>query len=207
MHGYAPDALPPGGAPGTDGQAADSAADSATPEALLVTRAAEGDDAAFGVLVRGHAPQLLALATRLLGSAVEAEDAVQDALVTAWRRLPEFRREAAFGTWLFRITTNRCLNLLRARPATRPLEAAPEPRMADPALDPPRAAESAASGRALNEALDALTADQRACWVLRELHGMSYEEIADVVGIAEPAVRGRLFRARRSLMEAMQAWR
>lgn len=203
MHGKAHDAPAPGEVLVQGGQAGESA----TPEGLLVTRAVEGDDAAFEVLVRGHAPQLLALASRLLGSAAEAEDAVQDALVTAWRRLPEFRREAAFGTWLFRITTNRCLNILRARPVTRPLDAAPEPPMADPALDPPRAAESAASARALNEALAALTADQRACWVLRELHGMSYEEIADVVGIAEPAVRGRLFRARRGLMEAMQPWR
>lgn len=181
--------------------------DPATPEPLLVARATEGDDAAFEVLVRRHAPRLLALATRLLGSAGEAEDAVQDALVTAWRRLPEFRAEAAFGTWLFRIATNRCLNVLRSRPETSPLDALPEPPMADPALDPPRAAESAASAKALGEALDALTAEQKACWVLRELHGMSYEEIADVVGIAEPAVRGRLFRARRSLMEAMRAWR
>ncbi|MGR6998564.1 RNA polymerase sigma factor [Yinghuangia aomiensis] len=203
MHGNAQNDPAPGEVPVEGGQARESA----TPEGLLVTRAVEGDDAAFEVLVRGHAPQLLALASRLLGSAAEAEDAVQDALVTAWRRLPEFRREAAFGTWLFRITTNRCLNILRARPATRPLDAAPEPPMADPALDPPRAAESAASAKALNVALAALTADQRACWVLRELHGMSYEEIADVVGIAEPAVRGRLFRARRGLMEAMQPWR
>ncbi|UGQ11545.1 sigma-70 family RNA polymerase sigma factor [Yinghuangia sp. ASG 101] len=181
--------------------------DSATPEPLLVARAAEGDDAAFEVLVRRHAPRLLALATRLLGSAGEAEDAVQDTLVTAWRRLPEFRAEAAFGTWLFRITTNRCLNILRSRPATRPLDTAPEPPTAAPADDPQRAAESAASAKALGEALATLTAEQRACWVLRELHGMAYEEIADVVGIAEPAVRGRLFRARRSLMEAMRAWR
>ena len=76
-----------------------------------------------------------------------------------------------------------------------------------PSGEPARAAESAAATAALAEALRGLRPDQRACWVLRELHGLSYEEIAQVVGASEQTVRGRLFRARRTLMKEMAPWR
>lgn len=177
------------------------------PDALLVARATEGDDAAFEVLVRRHSTPMLRLATRLLGSATEAEDAVQESFVSAWRRLPEFRGEATFGSWMYRIVTNRCLNIMRARQQTQPLDAAHEIEAPGHQVSPARAAESTASVLALAAALATLTSEQRACWILRELHGMAYEEIAEAVGIGEPAVRGRIFRARRTLMEAMKAWR
>jgi RNA polymerase sigma-70 factor (ECF subfamily) len=195
---------PPGARPAAD----DSGA---APDDLLAARAAEGDETAFEVLVRRHTPTLLRLARRLLdeppGGGGTAEDAVQDAFVVAWRRLPEFRGDAAFSSWMYRILTNRCLNLLRSRRGTQPLESVPEPPAPDHQASPARAAESAASLRALSEALSGLTFEQRACWVLRELHGLSYEEIAAAVGIGEPAVRGRIFRARRHLTEAMRTWR
>ncbi|MEK8171705.1 RNA polymerase sigma factor [Streptomyces sp. M19] len=175
-------------------------------DGLLAARAAEGDDAAFEVLVRRHSAVLLQLATRLLGSAAEAEDAVQDAFVSAWRRLPEFRGDAAFGSWMYRIVTNRCLNVLRARHRTEPWRRCPSPPPRPPDLTGARR-RSAASVHALATALSGLTPEQRACWVLRELHGLSYDDIAAAVGIGEPAVRGRIFRARRYLTEAMDTWR
>ncbi|MBT2544849.1 RNA polymerase sigma factor [Streptomyces sp. ISL-44] len=181
--------------------------DSDVPDALLVVRAAEGDDSAFEVLVRRHSDAMLRLAARLLGNGVEAEDAVQESFVSAWRRLPQFRGEAAFGSWMYRIVTNRCLHILRSRHSDRPLDSVPEPSAPDHQFSPPRTAEAADSVRALAAALERLTPEQRACWVLRELHGMAYEEIATAVGIAETAVRGRIFRARRSLTEAMEPWR
>ncbi|MFJ4411212.1 RNA polymerase sigma factor [Streptomyces sp. NPDC088910] len=176
-------------------------------EDLLVARASEGDDEAFEILVRRHSGELLRLARRLLGNDAEAEDAVQDAYVSAWRRLPEFRRNAAFGTWMYRIVTNRCLNVLRGRRPTQPLDSIVEPAAPEYQSSPVRAAESAASAEALHRALAGLTPEQRACWVLREFHGLSYDEIAAAVGIGEPAVRGRIFRARRYLTEAMDTWR
>ncbi|MFD7729085.1 RNA polymerase sigma factor [Kitasatospora phosalacinea] len=177
------------------------------PDPVLVARAADGDQQSYAELMRRHAPRMLALATRLLGDAAEAEDDVQEACLTAWRHLPDFRGEAAFGTWLYRIVTNRCLNTLRARRTEVPLEAAGEPASPDPAASPERAAESRASVRDLRAALATLTPEQRACWVLRELHGLSYDEIAEVTGTGEPAVRGRIFRARRQLTEVMAPWR
>ncbi|MFE7125141.1 RNA polymerase sigma factor [Streptomyces sp. NPDC057617] len=174
---------------------------------LLVARAAEGDDDAFAVLVHRHSAPLLALAYHLLGNVSDAEEAVQDALVSAWRRLPEFRRDATFRTWMYRIVTNRCLNVLRAHAPPVSLDAVPEPAVHDASGEPARAVENAAATAALVHALRDLRPAQRACWVLRELHGLSYKEIAQVVGENEQTVRGRLFRARRTLMKEMSSWR
>ncbi|MER5972698.1 sigma-70 family RNA polymerase sigma factor [Streptomyces sp. NPDC002055] len=174
---------------------------------LLAVRAGEGDDDAFAVLVRRHSGQLLALAHQLLGNRTDAEDAVQDAFLSAWRRLPEFRGDAAFRTWMYRIVTNRCLNTLRGGAPALPLDSVPEPATRNGHNAPERAAVSHAATAALAEALHALPPDQRACWVLRELHGLHYAEIAEVTGTTEQTVRGRLFRARRSLTEEMGPWR
>ncbi|MEU8934582.1 sigma-70 family RNA polymerase sigma factor [Streptomyces sp. NPDC048409] len=176
-------------------------------DTLLAVRAAEGDEDAFAALVRRHAPVLIRLATRLLGTPAEAEDAVQDAFLSAWRRLPEFHGEASFGTWMYRIVTNRCLNVLRARRPVAPLEAAGEVAAAEHATSPARITEGRDAVRELREALGLLSAEQRACWVLRELDGRSYEFIAEAVGISQEAVRARVFRARRCLTQALGAWR
>ncbi|MFI0510381.1 RNA polymerase sigma-70 factor (ECF subfamily) [Streptomyces canus] len=178
-----------------------------TDDALLAVRAAEGDEDAFAVLVQRHAPALIRLATSLLGTAAEAEDAVQDAFISAWRRLPEFQGRAAFGTWMYRIVTNRCLNVLRARRPVAPLEAAGEVPAAEHTVSPARITEGRDAVRELREALDLLSAEQRACWVLRELDGRSYEFVAETLGISQEAVRARVFRARRCLTQALGAWR
>lgn len=174
---------------------------------LLSVRAAEGDEEAFALLMRRHAPALVRLATGMLGSPVEAEDAVQDAFISAWRRLPEFQRRSAFGTWMYRIVTNRCLNVLRARKPVSPLDTAKDVPAPEHSVSPPRIAESRDAMRAMRDALDLLSPEQRACWVLREWDGRSYEFIAETVGITQEAVRARVFRARRCLTQALGAWR
>nr|WP_237527607.1 MULTISPECIES: sigma-70 family RNA polymerase sigma factor [unclassified Streptomyces] len=176
-------------------------------DGLLAVRAAEGDEEAFEQLVRRHAPGLLRLATRLLGSRTEAEDAVQDSFVSAWRKVPEFRRDAQFGTWMHRIVTNRCLNVLRARRPALDLGEVPEPQAPEHEASPARVAESHAAVEDLGRAMEGLSPEQRVCWVLRELNGLPYDTIAETVGISPEAVRGRVFRARRHLTEAMAAWR
>lgn len=177
------------------------------PDAVLAVRAGEGDEDAFAVLVRRHSRSLLLLASRMLDDARDAEEAVQDAFVNAWRRLPEFRRGAAFTTWMYRITVNRCLNARRRPLPPLPLEAVPEPVTREARGSPARAAEQEAATTALAAALRELDADQRVCWILREVHGLHYKEIAQVTATSEETVRGRLFRARRSLKEAMAPWR
>ncbi|MEU8487135.1 sigma-70 family RNA polymerase sigma factor [Streptomyces sp. NPDC048641] len=176
------------------------------PDDLLATRAGEGDEEAFAILMRRHSGLLLALALHTLGNLQDAEDAVQDAFISAWRRLPEFRHACAFSTWMYRITVNRCLNSLRRRPAPVPLNAVEEPT-AGVDSSPAQAAEEDALAGALADALGALEPRQRVCWILRELHGLPYEEIAQVTGTSQQTVRGRLYRARRSLKEMMGPWR
>lgn len=176
-------------------------------DALLTARAAEGDEEAFEALVRGYGPAMLRLATHLLGHRAEAEDAVQEAFVSAWRKLPEFRGDAGFGTWLHRIVTNRCLNTLRARRSVTDIDELPEQASPEHRSSPERAAESQAVVRALGKAMSVLSPQQRACWVLREIEAMPYETIAEMVGISQEAARARVFRARRCLTEAMGAWR
>ncbi|MEU1015190.1 sigma-70 family RNA polymerase sigma factor [Streptomyces sp. NPDC005900] len=195
--------------PGDRGQAPEGRAEQPArhDDGLLAVRAGEGDEEAFEELVRRHAPPLLRLATRLLGSRTEAEDAVQESFVSAWRKLPEFRADARFGTWIHRIVTNRCLNVLRARRPALDLAGVPEPQAPDHEASPVRVAEGHAAVADLTRAMAGLSPEQRVCWVLRELNGLSYESIAESVGISPEAVRGRVFRARRYLTEAMAAWR
>ncbi|WP_279580320.1 RNA polymerase sigma factor [Fodinicola feengrottensis] len=108
--------------------------------------------------------------------------------------------------WLYRTTTNRCLNVIRARRPRTDLDL-DATESARPDAHPERAAEVSAQLTALNGALQELTAEQRACWLLREVHGRSYEEIADAVGSTATAVRGRIARARAQLAEVMKPWR
>lgn len=193
--------------PGDEKTESPGDAERATGDSWLAVRAGEGDEEAFETLVHRYAPALLRLATRLLGSRAEAEDAVQEGLVSAWRKLPEFRQQASFQTWIFRIVSNRCLNILRSRRPVADLDSISEPAAPEHLVSPERSAESNAAAKALFEALTTLSPEQRVCWVLREMDGLSYEEIAETVGIRQEAVRGRVFRARRCLTEAMGAWR
>ncbi|MFD6467340.1 RNA polymerase sigma factor [Streptomyces goshikiensis] len=177
------------------------------PDGLLAVRAAEGDEDSFAVLVQRHSQSLLTLARGMLGNPQDAEEAVQDAFLSAWRRLPEYRHAAEFRTWMYRITVNRCLTMRRRRPPPVPLSTVAEPATADAWTQPARSAEQDAATAALSHALAELDAGQRVCWILRELQGMPYKEIAHVTRTSEQTVRGRLFRARRSLQEAMGPWR
>ncbi|WP_431951979.1 RNA polymerase sigma factor [Actinacidiphila sp. bgisy167] len=176
------------------------------PDDLLATRAGEGDDEAFAILVQRHSRPLLALAFHTLGNAQDAEDAVQDAFVSAWRRLPEFRHASAFSTWMYRITVNRCLNALRRRPVPVPLNSVAEPAAPGVRNSPARAAEQDALTDALVNALAALEPRQRICWIMRELHGLSYAQIAHATGTSQQTVRGRLYRSRTALKEALGPW-
>jgi RNA polymerase sigma-70 factor (ECF subfamily) len=174
-------------------------------DATLVARARDGDVRAFEALVRRYQRRIYQLALRMTTSTADAEDITQEVFLTAWRRLPELREDAAVVGWLYRTATNRCLNLLRARRPTTEIDesTAPSTRPDD---DPARGAQNAVQRAALAAALDELPAAQRAVWLLREVHGRSYDEIAQLVDTTPQAVRGRLARARVQLAERMQPW-
>jgi RNA polymerase sigma-70 factor, ECF subfamily len=171
-------------------------------DADLVSRAQAGRLDAFEELVRRHRLATYRVALRMLGNESDAEDATQDAFVQAWRNLGGFRSDAAFSTWMYRVVTNRCLNMLRARRRTEPL---PDDREA-PASRPDRIAEARWQVEDLKLAILRLTPEQRAPLVLRELQGCSYEEIAATLDLSISAVKSRLHRARLELLAAMGAW-
>jgi RNA polymerase sigma-70 factor (ECF subfamily) len=173
-------------------------------EQTLVVRAQEGDARSFEVLARRHQAALYRVAVRVLGDPGEAEDALQEALLDAWRRIGAFRAESAFSTWMYRVVTNRCMGMLRSR---RPV---PVERMDDTAAvadSPEHTAELDAGMVALGQAVAGLRDELRVCWVLRELEGLGYTDIAHITGASEDAVRGRIHRARVQLAEVMRPWR
>jgi RNA polymerase sigma-70 factor (ECF subfamily) len=185
-----------------------TSADPGTPldDATLVGRARDGDVRAYEQLVLRYQGPMFRLAAKMLANRGDAEDVVQEVFLNAWRKLDQLGEDAAFVGWLYRATTNRCLNVIRARrpQADVDLDAAESPR-GD--LQPERAAQVSGQLAALNTALAQLTPEQRACWLLREVHGRSYEEIGEIVGVNGTAVRGRIARARAQLAEVMKPWR
>jgi RNA polymerase sigma-70 factor (ECF subfamily) len=182
------------------------ALDIALDDATLVARARDGDIPAYEEVVRRYQAPMYRLALRMLSSTVDAEDVVQEVFLTAWRRLAQLHDDGAFVGWLYRATTNRCLNVIRAR---KPLSDVEPDTRESPSPDgrPERATEAGAQMSALVVALAQLTPEQRACWLLREVHGRSYDEIAHVIGTTATAVRGRIARARAQLAEVMSPWR
>ncbi|MEO5744699.1 MAG: sigma-70 family RNA polymerase sigma factor [Terracoccus sp.] len=194
--------------------------DAATPleralrESTLVVRAQDGDVEAFERLVRSYEKELLRLGYRMLTDVGEAQDAVQDSLVLAWRRLPTLQDPQAFHAWMYQLMTRQCLNLLRTRRRRRTSLTQEgnighePPRAEEAAADPPSAAaQTSALGAGLDAALTTLPAELRACWVLKELHHLSYPEIAYAIGVPVATVRGRIARARLHLAKGMSEWR
>jgi RNA polymerase sigma-70 factor (ECF subfamily) len=173
-------------------------------EQTLVVRAQEGDVRSFEVLARRHQAALYRLAVRVMGDPGEAEDALQEALLDAWRRIGRFRGDSAFSTWMYRVVTNRCIGMLRRR---RPVPVDEFDDVTAAPDSPERTAELDAGMAALGRALQGLRDDLRVCWVLRELEGLGYADIAQITGASEDAVRGRIHRARVQLAEVMRPWR
>lgn len=185
-------------------------------EGSIVARAQDGDTAAFEHLVLTYQDRLFRLAYRMLNDRGEAEDIVQETLTTSWRGLPMLADVDAFGAWVYRLATNKCLDLLRRRSAhaeniTNPdemhtvTEAGASP--VSDGSDPAREAEWSAEQDGLTAVLNTLPAAQRACWLLREMHGSSYTEISATLKISPTTVRGMLARARHRIAEGMSQWR
>src|SRR5947208_1522576 len=176
--------------------------DSGAGERALVRRARRGDTAAFEELVRLHQDQIYRLALRMVGRDA-AEDAAQQALIKAWQGLDRFDERAAFGTWLYRIAVNVCLDELRrsARFRPLPLEAVEWTLATDDEVDE-RVAEGEEQEErraALAWALAELPSEDRLILSLRTGEERSYEEIGEVLGLNVRTVGTRLYRARARL--------
>ena len=160
----------------------------------LVRAAAGGDHGAFLELVRPHDHALRGLAYRMLRDRDLMDDALQDAYLAAYRSLPRFRGESSFKTWIFRITHNACIDIIRRRRPTQELDDL------DWAVD---VADTNELRLDLAEALDRLPPIHRAVLLLVDANGFDYQAAADVLGIPVGTVRSRLARAREAMRQLM----
>ena len=189
-----------------------SRAGSGTPDRrtdeALVRAASAGDEEAFAVIVHRYGPGMHRYALRLVGgSHADAAEATQDAFVSAWKSLQTFAGTSSLKTWLYRIVHRRAADLVRKRravPIDDQLLSHLVPDLEDNAL---RGVLDEELLEALQQCLDELPWHQRAVWLLRELEGMSYAEIASTLAVQEGSVRGHLHRARRTIQERMARWR
>jgi RNA polymerase sigma-70 factor (ECF subfamily) len=166
-----------------------------------VRRAQAGDRKAFSELVRRHQRPVHRYLLRMLGSHDDAMELTQEAFIKAWQALPQWRPEAQFRTWLFRIANNMALDALRHRKLIEfvPLEDSFDAPGSDP--DPAHQAQLTQEVRQLDASLRKLMPEHRQILLLREVEEMSYEEIGSVLSLNEGTVKSRLARARAALME------
>ena len=206
-------------APPTATTEVDASPDAAAADKALVVRAQQGDGAAFAQLVERHQRQLFRLALRMTGSEADAQEVLQEAFLNAYQKLPLFRGEAQFSSWLYRIAANSALMRLRRKrraPDTvpdEPIELA-SPRFtenggfeAPPRSDWSQRADEKMQSRELGSAIDKAVAelpeDYRTVFLLKDVDGLSNEEIANALELSVPAVKSRLHRARLALREKL----
>ena len=180
-------------------------------ERELVQQAKAGDRAAFAGLVSAYEGKIYNLALRYLGSREDAMDASQEVFLRVFRFLPGFQEESGFSTWIYRIGVNVCKDMLhrRLKRAEQTLEVPDEEDEGRPVdvpdlrYDPERIMEGAELRQALSDAILALPEQQREIIILRDIRGLSYEEIALALALEAGTVKSRLFRARESLRKKL----
>jgi RNA polymerase sigma factor (sigma-70 family) len=180
--------------------------DAAPDDAELMAQHVAGDPDAFGVLVQRHRDRLWAVALRTLGDREEAADALQDALVSAFRRAESFRGDAAVTTWMHRIVVNACLDRVRRRKA-RPAEPLPEDddRMEELGeVDEVDAAVAVEERSTVLNALRTLPEPQRNAIVLVDMEGYRVEEAARILGCAVGTIKSRCARGRAKLLPLLE---
>ena len=192
---------------------AESLSAAAAAEPALVERCRQGDTQAFARLVSLHEGMVLNLATRLLGDREEAKDIAQDVFLQVYRTLPRFEGRSTVRTWIYRIVVNQCCNRQRwwrrrRRAAACPLDeitAADEAKMSavSPGEGPFERLDRRERARRMDTALRALSFDHRAVLLLREVEGLSCEEIATTLGLPIGTIKSRLARGRDSLRRAL----
>jgi RNA polymerase sigma-70 factor (ECF subfamily) len=172
----------------------------------LVRRYLSGDRGAFSTLVERHEKRVYNLALRMTGREEDARDAAQDAFLTALRKLSSFRGEAAFTTWLHRVTVNACYDLLRKRQRQPLLDRGDDvPRPEPPPV--PDHADDATLSIDVRRALLQVPEGFRAVMILHDVQDLPQEEVAAILGIAVGTVKSRLHRGRVALAKALHVER
>ncbi len=183
-------------------------------EQELVSRAKQGDQEAFSELVEANQNRIYTLALRMTGSPEDGADLAQEAFLRAWRSLPSFQGESNFSTWLYRLTSNLCIDFLRREKRRKAVTAAvpldgeedsPPAQVPDHRFTPESELERRELRAAVDRGLAKLSDDHRQVLVLRELEGLSYVEIAGRLELEEGTVKSRIARARLALRNILLA--
>jgi RNA polymerase sigma-70 factor (ECF subfamily) len=174
---------------------------------MIVRKVLQGDVNAFEKLVTEYERAVYAIAQRMTGNAEDAADMTQETFIKAYNSLSSFRGDSKFSVWLYRIANNVCLDFLRSRSRKPTVSLSTEDDdgeetqldIADESQSPELLLESALTRDAVRRGLDSLPPDYRQILLLREIQGLSYEEIAAALGIESGTVKSRIFRARKRL--------
>lgn len=182
-------------------------------EKLLLAKAKKGDIGAFELLIEKHQKFVFNIALKMIGNYDDASELAQEALIKVFKSIGSFKEEASFSTWVYRITTNVCLDELRKR-KNRNITYIDEDIMTEDGeikreiVDlnplPDAVAENNELKKAVNAAIMALSEEHRIVVVMRDINGMSYEEIAKAINCPEGTVKSRINRARQTLKEILQ---
>ncbi len=176
-------------------------------EAMIVQRIIGGETEAFELLVLEYQKNVYNVALRITGNAEDAADMAQEAFIKAFNSISSFKGDSRFSVWLYRIVSNVCVDFLRSR-ARRPASSlsteneegeSVELEIADESLSPEKLLETKLSCEAVRRGLDSLPGDYRQILLLREIQGLSYDEIAQILDIEIGTVKSRIFRARKKL--------
>ena len=182
-------------------------------EDILVAKIQNGDSSAYEKLVLENQTRVYNLALRMVGNEEDAFDMSQEAFIKAYNSIALFRGESRFSVWLYRLTTNVCLDFLRSsgRKAHGSLtyisdeDDEKELEIPDERFSPETLVEKKELREAVNRGLMSLSKDYRAILLLREIDGLSYEEIAEALSLEEGTVKSRIFRARKRLCAILTA--
>ncbi len=177
-------------------------------ESSLIKRAIQGDNDAFESLMSAYERKIYGLCLRMMGNRQDGEDAAQEAMVRIWQKLPQYRGEAAFSTWVYRVTASACTDAIRKRSlrAQPSLEAVREEGFEpqDGAPTPQQAVENSERREAMQRAIAGVPEQMRSVFLLRDVHGLSVEETARALNVSSGTVKSRLSRAREKIAAALR---
>ena len=172
-----------------------------------IAAAQTGDQSAFEQLVRLYEKRVYALTSRMCRNSADAEEAAQEAFLAAWQGLPFFRGDSSFSTWLYRLASNACVDILRREGRRQPNLSLDDEDAAtdlpDGSLSPHDEAERSELRQQIEDGLAALPPDYRQVLILRELHQRSYDEIADILSLDLGTVKSRINRGRKRLRKIL----
>ena len=180
-------------------------------EQELIARAKAGDDEAFAQLMRANETRIYNLTLRMTGNPEDAMDLAQEAFLNAWRGLKFFKGDSAFSTWVYRLASNACIDFLRRKKRRQDVslsmptdeEDDSQPDIPDERFLPERELERKELRQAVAAGLSQLSDEHRQVLVMREINGLSYQEIADVLDLVAGTVKSRIARARNSLRKIL----